>query len=239
MRVNRGISIIGAVFTLLILGVFGITMMSLVATEQETMIRSIEKTQAFYLTQTGLEFAIREINQGGYPVVTGKQFENGRFSTTIEPATHTIGVTGAIGDVVESHTITYPQLAGDCFELNNESAVLTGPEKAILKGVAFRKTCLNAITLDSMQLTWVPKNGGEHVLLVIVDGNTLYQATPGAISGEIFELTNYTISNGSVHQTNEIRFSSNMVDKDLTMTWYFTDTSSKTMTFRLLPGGGG
>src|SRR3989338_1190352 len=179
---QKGVSIIGAVFALLVLAVFGGAIVALVATEQESRRLQLEKEQAFYEAQAGLEYAVREIVKGGYPVVTGKTLGRGSFTTTIDYPNHLIFSTGTSGDVSKTHQITNNQMGGDCLGINNDQATLVGPGKTDLKAITLKKNCNDAITIDKFKFEWSPNNG-EKVIKIVVENNTLYDDPIGTPSG--------------------------------------------------------
>ncbi|MBI2092688.1 MAG: hypothetical protein HYY43_00070 [Deltaproteobacteria bacterium] len=230
---QRGISIIGAVFTLLILGIFGAAMVSIVTTDQEVRRRQVEKEQAFYEVQAGLEYATREIKKGGYPIVTNKQLAKGAFTTTIDYPTHVIFSTGTAGDVSKTHQITNNQMGADCITITYDSASLAPPAYTDLRGIMLRKMCNDAVTIDKIQLTWVA-DGGEKVTRIEIESNAVYDNLAGSISGGIVDIADYSLTSVDYYQINLIRFTGNVSNKQLTMVLYMTDSSYKAVTFNML-----
>ena len=231
---KKGISIIGAVFTLLVLGIFGAAIVSLVSTDQEMRSRHIGKEQAFYEVQAGLEYAIREINNGGYPVVTNKVLGRGNFTTSVDYPNHIVSSTGTSGSAAKMHQITYSTMGGDCMETNNDTATLTGPGRTELRGITLKKNCLNAITIDKIQISWTPNNG-ERVTKIEISNTAVYDRPAGAPSGETIDITDYVLSGNGAVQMNLVQFTSDMSGKNLTTTFYMSDTSYKVMTLTILP----
>ena len=231
---QRGISIIGAVFTLLILAIFGGAIVSIVSIEQEHRRFQIEKGQAFYEVQAGLEYALYEIENGGHPVVANKPLGDGTFTVNINYPNHLIFATGNVGDVTKTHQITHNQMGGDCLGLNNSQATLVGPNKTDLKAITLKKNCNNAITIDKMQFVWDPDNS-EKVTLIEIKNVSVYSDIGGANSGEIIDITDYVLDGGAAEQISLIQFTGNMLNKDLTIVFYLSDSSYKTTQFRILP----
>lgn len=228
---QKGISIIGAVFTLLILSIFGAAIVSLMINEHRSRGMQIEKEQAFYETQAGFEYAIREINQGGYPVVTNLAFGRGTFSTTIDYPNHLIFVTGRSGDISKTHQITYTPMMGDCLTINTAAVAVNGPSRTDMQGLTIQKTCLTAISLDKLQLTWTPNNN-EKITKVTIGGTVVYNSITGIGSGGIIDLADVKLTSGSTVAIDLIQFSGSMADKSLApFAISMTDTSYKTTTF--------
>lgn len=234
MKNDKGVSILGAVLTLFILAIFGAAIVSLTSTEQEIRRRHIEKEQAFYEAMAGLEYAVREVVNGGYPVVTNKVLGRGSFTTTIDPSQHIVRSTGTSGDVTKSYQITMNNLGGDCLNINNDQMTVVGPNKTDMKANTIKKLCNNALTIDKFQFTWSPNNG-EKVTLIKVENNTVFNNVAGAGSGEVIDIPDYTITGGVAHQINLIQFTNNMLNKQFTMTIYLSDTSYKSLQFVILP----
>jgi hypothetical protein len=231
---ERGISILGAVFTLLILMIFGAALVAIVSTDHENRRKQIEKEQTFYEIQAGFEYALKEIKDGGYPVKTNMPLGTGSFTISIDYPNHIIYATGTVGDMGHTSQITFTQMGGDCLSVNNDQVTLTGPDKTDMKGLTLKKVCNNAITIDKLLFTWSP-NSGEKVKKIKIENNTVYNNPVGTPSGQIIDIPDYTLSGSVAHQINLIEFSSNMLNKDFTMTVYLSDTTYKVLHFVILP----
>lgn len=231
---NKGVSVLGAVIVLVVLGIFGAAIVALVSTEQESRRLLLEKEQAFYAVQAGLEYAIREIKNGGNPVVTNKQIGRGTFTNVTNFAQHSITVTGRTGEVARTHTIDFNQFGGDCLGVNNDQVTVVGPNKTDMKANTLRKNCNNAITVDKFQFTWDPDNG-EKITRIELENNTVYSDANGSPSGAVIDITDYVIDGGQAHQLNLVRFTGNMLNKSFVMTVFLNDGSYVTMSFVILP----
>lgn len=225
----KGVSIIGAVFTLLILSVFGAAIVALVSTDHEIRRLHIFKEQTFYEIQAGFEYAIREINNGGYPVVT-KTLGIGSFTNTIDYSQHAITTTAVTGDVTHANSITYSPMGGDCLNINTSFVSTEGLGGTDLVGISFTKTCLDAITLDKMVFTWSP-NGGERITRIEIDSTAVYNDMSGATSGLTIDIADFTIADANPHRMNLVRFTSDTRGKQMTLLVYLSDTSYKSVNF--------
>lgn len=231
---NKGVSILGAVITLVVLGIFGAAIVALVSTEQESRRLLLEKEQAFYAVQAGLEYAIREIVNGGNPVATNKQIGRGTFTNVINYAQHSIAVTGRSGEVSKTHTIDFNQFGGDCLGVNNDQVTVVGPNKTDMKANTLRKNCNNAITIDKFQFTWGPDNG-EKITRIELENNTVYNDANGSPSGAVIDIADYTLSGGTAHQLNLVRFTDNMLNKSFSWVITLSDGSYNVKSFVILP----
>lgn len=223
---DRGVSIIGTLFTLIILGVMGAALVSLVATDQESRMKLIHRERAFYAMQAGLEWALREIKEGGYPVQTFKSLgTNATFTVAITPATRTITSQGASGPVVNTHSITTSQLGSDCLTIDVRHAAAGGAGNNELRGVTVTKTCLNAVSIDALTLSWSP-NAAERVRAVSIGGVEVYNDATGTLSGTSTNITDKKITVSSDVAIDYIRLSASVVGKTFNLTLGLTDTSS-------------
>ena len=108
---DRGISIIGTMFTLIILGVLGTALVAMVAMDQESRMRGINREHSFYAVQAGLEYALREINEGGYPLAQGTALDDATFTNALNCTSRKITVVGSAGDTSKTHSITANQVS--------------------------------------------------------------------------------------------------------------------------------
>jgi len=222
---QRGVSIVGTIFTLILLGVLGAALIALVATEQESRTRAIKRERAFYAVQAGFEYALREIKEGGYPIVSNKALGDATITTAIDPSQRRISVVGADSEVSKSYSITTDKLASDCAEIDDSSVSASGDE---LHGLVIKKNCLDALNIASMSFTWSP-DLSEAIRKIIIAGTQVYYDVDGASSGDNINISDTKIiGNTSV---DSVQFSSGVSGKDMTLTLYFTDSSSISKSF--------
>lgn len=237
LKSQRGVSLIGAILVLIILGIFGALIVTLVSTEQSVRISQLSRNWAFYNVQAGLEYALKEIDSGGYPEVTNKAFGQGTFTVNVnysEAGDDTIIVTGNVGIFEQQHQIEYDSFGADCLSVNKEVATLTGPGKTQLKGMTLRRDCNQAITIDKLIISWVA-DGGERLTLVNIKNNVVWQDPVGVPSGTLIDINDVSLAGSVAHQVHMIEFDSNMLHKTLTIQFIMSDTSSSTISFELLP----
>lgn len=234
---KRGVSLVIAVFTLVILGIFAVVVVTMVASEQSTRTHHYLGEQAFYNAQTGLEYAIRQIRQGGFPNVVAKPLEKGNFTVIVdyqEGGNHLIKVVGEMGAAKKAYQISYNSFGVDCLSVSNDQVTMVGPDRNILKGMTLKKECNEAVTLDKIVVSWDPDNG-EKLYSIKINNDVVWEDTNGLSSGSIFDVVNTTLAGPSAVQLKDMKFSSNMLDKNLAMQFIMTDNSKVTITFRILP----
>ena len=218
---RRGVSIVGSMFAFLILGVMGAALIALVSADQESRMRSICKDRAFYAVQAGLEYALREIDQGGYPIVTDKTLGESSFTSAIKPTSRQVSVAGSSGTATRTHTITAPHLASDCFSINVSGASVGGSGNNRLTGIALTKSCLTAVGLDILTIGMAPYTG-ELVTRINIDGTMVYENMSG--SPLVVDITDYKVDSSAT--IDYIEFSSSIVGKTIVLTLTFTDSST-------------
>lgn len=229
---HRGISIIGTVATMIILSLFGLALLAIVSTDQESWRRQVERAQTFYNFQAGAEYARREIDQGGTPVVI-KPFQAGDFAIRIDPLTHSVSVTASRGESKLSHQYRSP-LGMDCLVVTPAGrGEGLGDGHREVRDVRLRKgSCVRALTLDRLQVSWEP-GGTERLLRVEVDDQTVFDDPNGVASGGVADLRDFRIADSSNHKIEEMEFNRDMRNKRLTITIFLTDTSFVTQQIQL------
>lgn len=221
---RRGISIIGTVFTLIILSIMGAAMVAIVSDEQESRMRSLSRERSFYAVQAGLEYALREIEEGGYPIVAAKPLDMSTFTTSIEPNERRITVTGVAYEAERTHSITTSQLARDCATIDSSGAHLGGSSGNELLGLTISRSCLNAVNVAAVTVTWTP-DVGERVRRIRIGGVEVFDLLAGNASGELIDVSDARISGASA-AIDTIEFSAGMSGKTVDITLTFTDSSS-------------
>lgn len=222
---KKGVSIIGTIFTLIVLGVLGSALVAIVATDQESRMKSIFRERAFYSVQTGFEWALREIKEGGYPIVSAKPIGEGKFTVTIDPAPRRITVAGTSGTAVKTYSITTNLLGKDCLQINTAGATVGGATFNQLLGLSMTKNCLNAVSAEGLTLTWSP-DSAEKMRRVRIGGIDVYNDLNGVSSGQKADITDVKVSGSAVIDV--IEFSSSIVGKTMNLKVTCTDSSEVT-----------
>ncbi len=103
---NRGVSIIALVVIMLVLGSLGYVFSSLIATKQYSMGMIAPSQQAFYVANSGIEYAIRYASERGW--ATGPDLDNldgmvvnvgqGQFLLDYDEPADTLSSTGEVSD---------------------------------------------------------------------------------------------------------------------------------------------
>lgn len=222
---NKAVSIVGTVFTMLILGIMGAALVAIVATDQGSRMKSVFRERAFYAIQAAFEYALREIKEGGYPLTPNKSIGDATFTNAISCTDRKITAVGmsAGNEATKTHSITTSQLSKDCAAVDVSGATAGGAGSRELLGVTLTKTCLNAVNIDKVSVQWTP-DLGEKITQVTIGGGSVYDDVNGTASGVPIDITDYRFTNAAV--VDSIVFTSSIVGKRITLTFTFTDSCS-------------
>jgi len=224
----RGLSTLAALLVLLGLAAMGLVMTYLVATGEQSRAQNLLSTQAFYVTQAGIEYAIKRVYDGQSEVVTPPGITFGRGSFTVSRNSRTLIVVGTVGDAVRQHQIDSPTEA-DCTALDVSNIEVKDHDQTISR-IHFRKICLTQISIRQMRFSWVP-DGGERLQRIRIESETLYDNPAGALSGTTLDVIDYTVTGGGNKVINEIQWDSSIEDTVMTMTLMLGDGTSKIVSF--------
>lgn len=231
----RGFSTLAALLTLLSLLAMGGVVAFLVASGEYSRTNHLTATQAFYVTQAGIEYALNDVYQnGGTGEVAspGIDFGPGNFSSTKSGITVT--VTGTVGDAVRSYSVDAPN-ESNCLDIDTQSATLVSADKRITN-VLLKKVCLSSITIASMTLTWSSQGAEAKLNLIRIENSNIYSDASGVSSGTEVNVTDYTIDNGATHTITKIEFTNKIVKNtaaDVTITFTMSDGSTANATLDL------
>ena len=220
---NKGVSIVGTIFMMVVLGVMGIALVSLISMEQSSRMQHINRDRSFYAAQAGLEYAMWAINEGGYPVRQGLALAGTTIDTTVDAKnSNQVTVTASSGAATRSHSIDAPVLAADCVTIDGGLATLNGILDNIIQNVSIERNCLNGVRIQAMLFNWdLP--AVEKVKRVRINGIDVYDNAIGVGPGVVVDINDTLIVDPA--NIDEIEFSSSMQNKNITMQVIFTDTS--------------
>lgn len=227
---KTGVSTIAALFALLSMVAMGTVIAYLVAAGSESRTNHLLASQAFYVTQAGIEYGVRKIYEGASPVVASPGVSFGKGSFTISQSGKTLTVTGTVGNAVRIHKVDSPTEA-DCTKIDTSNVNL-GSNDTKVQQITFRKICLTQITIDKMQYSWTPDNG-EKLTEIKIENIKVYDNPAGAPSGTLLDIADYVVTTGNNTVINWIQFNGDMENKTMTFTWTFGDSSTKTETFEI------
>lgn len=225
---HGGVSVVAAMLMLLSLMAMGGVISYMVAIGEESRATQLSSAQALYVTQAGIEYAVKRIYDGLSEIVNppGQTFSNGSF--TVSRSGLTLTITGTVGNAVRVHKVDSPTQA-DCNILDVSNADLGGGDKE-LKHIYFRKNCLPQIVVDKMQFSWTP-DGGQKLKEIKIEENKVYDNPIGVNSGTIIDIADFVAINNNNNVINHVKFDASIEDVIMTMTFHMGDGTTKTATF--------
>lgn len=232
IKKQNGISIIAAIFALIILGIFGMTIVTLVNFEHETRAGNMLGTAAFYDTQAGFEFALREIDQGGYPLGS-RIFSKGNFNVAIsydESSKRELIVTGAVTDIQKKYQISHDTFGADCIQINYAEVSTGGDGNRDLLDLSFRKICNEAINIDKIVIAWTP-DANEKVTEININSVIVWEDLLGLGTGSSVNIADTRVSTIGDIPISHFRFTFPMSGKTITMIFVMSDSTTRTISF--------
>jgi len=181
----------------------------------------MERGKAFYIAQAGIEYALAQIEYGGFPVVEKKAFDGGYFSTSINNKQRFLSVKSEFKNEESKYSIHIPHLASDCVEqegVQKNSQHIT---------IYIRKKCLSKITLETFQVFLKdPSHDLPALESVTFDGNVLRSFSQEHSKSSYLSLTlqKLALADADRH-TLTFSFRSNFAQENLNMVLGFSDRS--------------
>lgn len=256
---DRGVSIIALIVIMLVMGSIGYVFSSLIATKQYSMGMAAPSQQAFYVANSGIEYAIRYASERGW--TTGPDLNNldgvvlnvgqGQFLLDYDEPADTLSSTGEVSDA--EREVALENLASfvsdiQCIELvtSIDPPPITGiPSCTYNQGprtvVRFyiRNICSSQplITLTEFRATWNPAQ--RNLQRIWFDGVLKFQG--GYVSGNPWTALNrggdsqdVDTCHGDQYQGVEVQVRFNRVLADnTTFVFQFRDTNGEEYTFDL------
>lgn len=235
LRNQRGISVLGIVIAIAIVGVMGSGMVVMVATNQETRNQVLYQNQSFYSNQAGIEFALGQILEDGNTDSSITRDFMGE-SISITRSSGVIQITTSEGIANSAYEIedVNPSDEADCLVVDTSAAALNGGNR-ILQGITLARdaSCSDTITIDRMTVSWVPNDLGRQMNRIQIAGGTVY-TSGGVTSGTNVNITDYNIADYATHNLTGIRWSGTVDNRNFTISFQMSDGSLKTVTVNFL-----
>lgn len=174
LRKQEGVSIIAAIFIIVILAFMGLVFLTLFTTTSSTSVNELQSTQALYVAEGGKEYALQRLkDDSSYTGEANKPLGNGSFTTTVADigggvrrvtTTATVGSATRVVEVTAQVTIAFDQSSSrnrrDISSLKWNHRVL-GVNPILIVGVSIRNNSSqtvvfpNGVTYDGIPLTRV------------------------------------------------------------------------------------
>lgn len=120
----------------------------------------------------------------------------------------------------------------DCFVVSTTSAALTAVSSvwSQLTGLTVQNTCSSAIRLDKMTVSWTPTTPARNLNIVRIYDTNIYNST--ATTGTEIEV-DHIINASTTHSVNYFQFDAEMLNRNYTILWEFSDGTTQTTTLNL------
>lgn len=225
---QKGVSIVAAVVTLILLTIMGTAIVSLVIGGQESRVAQLRKDRAFYIWQAGTEYAMKEIDNGGWPEVEDNEFGEGSFTVDVSSKHHLKEVWNRTGNT----PIVYEQsalLGTSCINFELSSVTVAGLGNTEVRNINFGSTCGSRAVVDKVKVSVFPNNDHSdddiRISRVKIDGWTLYSGATN--SGQMIDILDYTVSGPAMHGI-VLTFTGDIYNKQIVLEMFLKDNLVRT-----------
>lgn len=211
---SRGISVLFLIVAMLIMVIIGYLFSYLMPTKQKSIILSIYSTQAFFIAQSGVEFAIRYASDNDW--ITPSQLNNlngtsrslgrGQFTLSYDSLTDRLSSRGVIQNISERQIIV-----SNFTQFVNSSALIIDPDrpppcettgnigKQTVTVVNFyiKNVSASNIILNAFQCSWEQNPPTRQIVQIYLNGNLRFDANYQNGNPPVLFISPYTINSGS------------------------------------------
>lgn len=199
---SRGISVLFLIIAMLLMVTIGYVFSYLIPTKQKSVRFPIYSTQAFFIAQSGVEYAIRYSSNQGWrstPALLGlnnvgvnqRNLGNGRFTISYSNVTDTLTSTGEITGSSEKRIVMVSNLAQflNVLILDPDSPApcrtppVPPPTPPALNQRArfyIKYVGTNSVTLTAFSATWTPTGSRRLTAIYMFDGGAWVQKYGGS-----------------------------------------------------------
>ena len=191
---SKGLSVLFLVIAMLLMVTIGYVFSYLMPSKQKSIIFPIQSTQAFFLAQSGVEFAVRYAKDNGLGTVDGmtRSLGNGSFSLSYNSGADTLTSAGQVPTGTERRTISvsnFSQFIGENLSLDPSfstclTTVYDGGLGKNVHLVRFRIISSSGVTLNAFQSYWTGNPANRRIRYIRIGGTTAWG--PGTYSPTAF-----------------------------------------------------
>jgi hypothetical protein len=176
---SKGISVIFLIIAMLLMVIIGYIFSYLIPSKQKSVVLPIQSTQAFFIAQSGVEFAVRYAADNGLGTLGGmtRSLGNGSFSLSYNSGTDTLTSAGQVPTGTTRRSIQVSNftefLGGENLALDpnfTPCLITVGGDHVVRFGII----SASGITLDSFQSTWTGTPGSVRINYILRDGSTIW-----------------------------------------------------------------
>ena len=252
LKNSKGISVLFLIIALLLMITIGYVFSYLIPTKQKSVSFAIGSPKAFFLAQSGVEFAVYYAIANNWTtpanlaanitnVVRTLGDRNGQFTVNYTRATNTLTSTGAV-----------PNVATRVINLSNFTSFLTSPNGLILDPMSLaacgangtttatfyiRNASNNSIALDYFSATWTHTGANRNLTRLSMGGTTKWTGSRASNANRVQFSSTYTIASNTSAQV-VLTWSGNLTGTNFVITFY-TGAAGNGYIFYLDPAGTG
>ena len=188
---SKGISVLFLVIAMLLMVTIGYVFSYLIPTKQKSVIFPIQSNQAFFIAQSGVEYAIRYSSSQGWrttatlvglngPLVYQRTFGAGRFTINYDNTTDTLTSTGEITGASERRIVKVSNLTQflNVLILDPASAAPCWCFQTRRVRFYIKYTGTNSLTLTAFYGTW-QETTARRLIAIYMDAVQKYNAPAG------------------------------------------------------------
>jgi archaellum component FlaG (FlaF/FlaG flagellin family) len=244
---TRGISVLFLVFAMLLMAAIGYIFSYLIPSKQKSVIFPIQSTQAFFIAQSGVEFAVRyaqdnnwtttsalNANLNGFTTILG----SGRFTLTYNSGNDTLTSIGEVPSASERRRISVSSFTSF---LTQTQTLIIDPASPVPCWVItnqqvrfyIKNVGSSNITLSAFHATWT-ETKQTMIRWIQMDGSTRYSGNYQSDDPTAPFSINQAITPGQVVQV-EVYWQHQRVSGNINIIFY--DTIGESYAFNLNPTG--
>jgi hypothetical protein len=246
----KGISVLFLVIAMMLMVTIGYVFSYLIPTKQKSISFTIHSTKAFFLAQSGVEFAVRYAVTGGWTtpanlvaninnVVRTLGDRNGQFTVNYDRPTNTLTSTGVIPNVSERKIVVSNFTS---FLINPTGLILDprSPSPCGANGTTtarfyIRNASESSVTLTYFSATWT---GGRNLTGISMNGVPKFSGSRASNSTRrTLNLGSQTIAPDGIVMV-DLTWNNTLTGTNIILTFY-TGAAGNGYIFYLDPAGGG
>ena len=247
---SKGISVLFLIIAMMLMVTIGYVFSYLIPTKQKTSSFPIHSIKAFYLAQSGVEFAVRYAVTGGWTtppnldaninnVVRTLGDRNGQFTVNYDRPTNTLTSTGVIPNVSERRIV----VSNFTSFLTNPTGLILDPQSPTPCGANgttaarfyIRNVSESSVTLAYFSASWT---GGRRLTGISMNGVPKYSGNlTSPIARRTLNLGSQTIAPTGVVRV-DLTWNNNLTGTNIIFTFY-TGATGNGYVFYLDPAGSG
>ena len=234
LKNKNGFVLVATVMLTALLSYLGTSLVTLTSAGKMMGVQDLQATKTLQVGNAGIQYALDKVNNGQSPDTT-KNFADGQFIITSDPALNQITVKSTMDDA-EKIQVVSKNFSGTCVDWEN-SAVYDRNKKIL--DISLVKNCNNKAILTHLkgEWEWDDANKIKKIQFENPTNNVIYNEAPAdaAPSGQKIDVADQDMIANGVYNFHSFQFTDfPPVSGTITVTAYFADGSEKTGIFNFV-----